>query len=499
MKRNSNIVAEVIERRARNVKHYIKDDFSYEAALYPEAVHYLDGGIWKDIDNNLVDLADEENNKVLENKSNGFKLRISKKSKVKKLVRIKKDEYELSWGIDNANDVPYEISNANSSNLDQLSENDKRKALKNISSSAVRFRNILNNIDVEYLVISDKVKENIIINSASPVNQFIFNLSLSKLLPKLETDGSIGFYDSKNTNTIVFRMPAPFIYDASGAQTSKINVELINDKNKNSYVLALTPDADWINDKNRTYPVVIDPQIETSLDRTKIYDAFVSLFTPNQNYRETVLLDVGKSPINIVARSYIKFDLPEITSADMVIDAELSLSLYEANASVNQINAHKVLGNWESSTITWNNAPAFDNKIDDYNNLSGVVGNRFSWKITDIVKEWYTTGNNYGVVIKHNDEQTGHNKFFSSDTYIDYAAYRPQVTITYVNNSGLESYWTYHSQDSGRAGISYINDYNGNLIHVHNDINMNGNKMPLILNHVFNSNLKDINISYGLG
>lgn len=54
--------------------------------------------------------------------------------------------------------------------------------------------------------------------------------------------------------------------------------------------------------------------------------------------------------------------------------------------------------------------------------------------------------------------------------------YRPQIILTYVNNSGLESYWTYHSQDVRRAGTGYTNDYNGNVIFVHNDMSMSGNK-----------------------
>lgn len=43
---------------------------------------------------------------------------------------------------------------------------------------------------------------------------------------------------------------------------------------------------------------------------------------------------------------------------------------------------------------------------------------------------------------------------------------RPQVTIMYVNNSGLEGYWTYHSQDVVRAGTSYVNDYTRNLVFI---------------------------------
>lgn len=90
-----------------------------------------------------------------------------------------------------------------------------------------------------------------------------------------------------------------------------------------------------------------------------------------------------------------------------------------------------------------------------------------------------------------------YNKYYLLYTSIAYGDCRPQVTIDYVNNSGLEDYWTYHSQDIGRAGTGYINDYNGNFVLIHDDLDMNGNRMPISLNHVFNSN-RTRTIGYGV-
>ncbi|MCT8978879.1 DUF6531 domain-containing protein, partial [Clostridium sp. CX1] len=122
-----------------------------------------------------------------------------------------------------------------------------------------------------------------------------------------------------------------------------------------------------------------------------------------------------------------------------------------------------------------------------------------------MVKEWLRDGANYGLMLRNSDENASYNQFFSSDVsdYDEYgnnlAIARPVIAIQYVNNSGLENYWTYHSQDVGRAGTGYVNDFNGNLVFIHNDISMSGSKMPIILNHVFNSNEKDIVSGYGNG
>ena len=194
----------------------------------------------------------------------------------------------------------------------------------------------------------------------------------------------------------------------------------------------------------------------------------------------------------------MKFDLPSLSSGSIVTNANLYLSLYTTNAA-KQINAHKVNSNWDSSTLIWNNAPSYNSKIEDYQLISGSAGADFIWDVTSIVKDWYNTGNNYGLMIKANDETVGYNEFLSSDTSEAYASRRPQVVLDYINNSGLESYWTYHSQTVDRAGTGYINDYNGNLIFQHDDLSMSGSKMPVNINHVYNSNDRNSSFGYGNG
>jgi len=103
LKRNSKkepkVLQEVDSKREKYVKHFIKEDKTFEAVVYPFAAHYKEGGVWKDIDNNIVAGKDDENNDVLENKSNDFKVQFGEKSDASKLVSIKKDGYEVSWNI----------------------------------------------------------------------------------------------------------------------------------------------------------------------------------------------------------------------------------------------------------------------------------------------------------------------------------------------------------------------------------------------------------------
>lgn len=136
----------------------------------------------------------------------------------------------------------------------------------------------------------------------------------------------------------------------------------------------------------------------------------------------------------------------------------------------------------------------------DYNNQLKF----YNFNITDIAKDWYTTGNNYGLMIKEHNEQYNYPEsdayFLSANTNKEAWYYgRPVVTIVYRNQTGLEDYLSYHTQSVGRAGTVYTNDYNGNLVLVHQDAATPGNRLPVSINHVFNTNNKGTNLGYGKG
>ena len=102
-------------------------------------------------------------------------------------------------------------------------------------------------------------------------------------------------------------------------------------------------------------------------------------------------------------------------------------------------------------------------------------------------------------MLKEIDELSGSVQLMSSDWDSSLSDYRPKIEISYVNYSGLEDYWTYHSQNIGRAGTVHVNDYNGNLILEHRVMETSGSRMPAEVSLVYNNNDKDTNIGYGKG
>ena len=61
------------------------------------------------------------------------------------------------------------------------------------------------------------------------------------------------------------------------------------------------------------------------------------------------------------------------------------------------------------------------------------------------------------------------------------------LNITFLSMIGLEDYWTYHSQDAGLAGSGYINDFTGALTTVFNDVELDSERLPMTISHVYRS------------
>jgi hypothetical protein len=331
-----------------------------------------------------------------------------------------------------------------------------------------------------YTLQGDTVKEDIVLSNAPENAVYKFNINTKNLIPKIDSNNNIVFYDQSDASKEVYIMQAPYMYDSNKESSSNIDVSI--EKINDGYIMTVKPDAKWLNDAKRAYPVTIDPTVSTPVDANSIKDAFVSSAQPNTNYYLSNLLKTGYGSISGIDRTFIKFSsLPPVASNEMVTSAWLELGCNDTDGS--QVNVHEVLSNWDSTTITWSNQPSYNSIVEDYQQIN-TGSTIYSWDITNIAKKWYSSGNNYGLMLKANNETGGYTDYFSSDqsNYV-----RPQAQISYVSNSGLESYWTYHSASAGRAGTGYTNDYTGNVVFIHDDLSMNGNRMPVSINHVYNS------------
>lgn len=363
-------------------------------------------------------------------------------------------------------------------------------------SSAAEYASVFNGVSVRYDLTSNTLKESVIIASA-PANRagYQYLLEVKNLVLELQEDNSIYAYaeDHAEGDEPLFVMPAPYLFDQERAYCD--DIELILKETDNGYLLTYLLPQEWMAAEDRAYPVVLDPVVNAELSFTNIADQTV--FSKTQLSYTWAMLCIGQGQYGI-GRSFLKYkNLPALTSADVIVGAQMALYKIQTSSTSSEIDVHKVNGTWESNTINWSNKPSYDSTVEDYQ-IAGTKG-WYYWDVTDIAQEWYT-GDNTGMMFKMEDSQEAaatdlYREFCSSDYTADTL---PFLSIAYINNCGLENIWDYTSHSAGAAGTGYVNDYTGNLVWVYSGLGFSGNRMPVSINHIYNANDK-ANNDFGMG
>ena len=125
------------------------------------------------------------------------------------------------------------------------------------------------------------------------------------------------------------------------------------------------------------------------------------------------------------------------------------------------LGAYKVTSDWTSGA-TWNSVSSGSkgacSTILDYAVIS--ENTYISWDITSLYEEWDSGTANHGVAIK----QIGSDNIDALFTSENASSNRPRLIVNYRDMSGLESYWSYTTQNAGLAGTGYVNNATGNLV-----------------------------------
>lgn len=485
------VLGELENKRDRFTKVFLQSDGSEVSITSAQALNYKLNGKWEDIDNTLISDKDEAGDDVFVNSKSSYKVKLPKVLKQGKPVVMEKEGYKLSFSLKDSINSSIANKKENAANPEEKSEAKKLSKLET-KSSEVSYSNVKNSNEIKYYAMPEQLKEEIILNNKpTEAVSYTYEITAYGLTPKILEDKSIEFYNDKNLNEPIFIIPAPFMYDKENVISNDIEVSFV-ESGKDTYTLTYLPLFSWLNDGKRVYPVAIDPSVQTTKDTTNVDDASVFQSNPNTNYGSS-------STLNLVCSSsdkqnfFIKFNtLPSLSSGYIINSAKVSLCRVSSGSA--QIDAYQVTQSWSEYSITWNNSPSISNVIHD-SQLSNILFNYSTWDITNTTRDWYLNGNNYGLRFKLHDEVSmSFNSLASSEnTFI------PYMEIKYTNATGLESYWDYHTQNIGRAGNVSVNDYSGNLVLQQEQLGITGNRLPVDIQRIYNTNDKDTNIGYGYG
>lgn len=150
----------------------------------------------------------------------------------------------------------------------------------NADGRQVRYASVYPNIDLRYTLLTNGVKEDIILTAPTPVSSFAFVLDAPGLSAAMQEDGSVHLATAEET---VFEIPAPFMVDSApeddgdGVRSTDVRYELLTVAGQS--VLAVIADPTWLADPARVYPVYIDPTTTTTYSASS--DTFISSAYPS--------------------------------------------------------------------------------------------------------------------------------------------------------------------------------------------------------------------------
>ena len=441
------IVEEDIALRGTYEKHFIMSDGSNMAVAYNEPVHYEEDGQWFEIDNTLVETKGGgriANVKGLENVS--FSQEPSQE-----LVVIEKDGYTISWGL-RFSTAPNAGLSASGRGLNgvETRELDPKVTARVEEPDCTGFEGTDQlmlapnaaqltyedaageGVDVEYTVLPGRVKEAIILESPQSIVSYIMDITAEGLTASINEDGEVVFSDGTE---VIFTIWAPYMYDSADELSEEIELDLADNGN-GSYTVTLTPDAEWLNDQARVYPITIDPDVSAGTDQTNGIDNSVEQGSGVITHTLDRLY-AGKRN-GKTRRFYQKFKtMPTIPSGAIINSATQTFYVTSGTSTGNSLKAHKVDADWNSKTITWSNKPAAFAQIKSNIGHNGLT--RYNIDMKSAVKTWYkgsTTGQNknYGIMVQYNNESINDfNTVYSADFAT--AAKRPQLKINYSGGS----------------------------------------------------------------
>ena len=535
------VISEILQKRDRFTKNFRTENHGGAAVIYGYPVHYKEGEEWKEIDNRL-----EKTENGYQNHASRVKVHFAESSNANEMVTIEKTGRKLSWGFlaekqkkqnirsqaavqaqkreavfQPENLYPTEEGMQNRAAVQKTEEksveqeNQEKMSVPGLVAAG-HYAEIAENVDLEYKIIGEQVKENLILKSVKAAAlEYSFSLQFPGMMIVIREDGGIDLIDEE-TEEVFYYFAPPCMYDAAGNYSEQVHYELETDAEQHCSILSVVPDQKWLQDENRVYPVVIDPSAETSKTNRAIDDTFVREKSPDSAVVASYgSFTVGHNREYGKCRSFLKFtSLPAMEPGAVIYDAKIYVWQYRYSSDSNQpffITAHKVTGGWNPGSTTWNNQPAYQSNVLDYCSVKQVQsGNTITvtpcgFNVTKLVREWYNTGVNHGIVIAAQNETPYQEAVFissdypSNNSYGITSEYFPQGIFYYRSTTGLEDYYSYHEQDAGRAGHGYVNDFNGNLVWVHEDASTSGGLLPIHIRHVYNLSERSKNNRMGKG
>ena len=513
---------EEISLRDENVKHFNLGANRHQAVVYAEPVHFRNSeGAWQEIDNTLEEAVTAQGRRVLRNRASRLQVEFPQRMDGGSMASITENGRTFAWRFEQeaqpvqavartgaqlkqerlvarAQAMPKFVGRTVESlrNADLTAEietaQEQRGDIAQLKAENT-YESVLPGVSVRYTVMSNRVKEDIILANAEALSRTV--IRLPKAFDYEVTDAAELLVKDVQSGETVFMMDTPLVYDTAGKETLAA-VELTD---MGEYVrMEYRIDPLFMNDA--VYPVTIDPVIHSTNAVHNIQDTTLGEGQSAKPYTADHL-KIGKYSGTLRCVGLLQFETLAIPPAgNTIIGAVLRMHTMSGSTS-NVVAAYEVLKPWESANVNWLNFDPDDTSNVSDQALECVPGKSSGWlsfDLTNLYRKWITrnaagVSNNNGVAFRTPNNMSGNNytQLHSSDA--SNTSYRPVMYVNYISHAGLEGWWQYEQMSAGRAGTVYTDLFNGNMVLEHSDTAMSGNRMPVSVNHYYNSCRSDVN------
>lgn len=432
--------SDVIEK-SEDYTVYENEDGTRTIDMYTSDVRYKnEQGEYIDYDNSIVTMPTRRKRSVMDN---------YKYTNKEGMVDIKLPE-------DLASDVPISIQDKDNNEVKfypifekEVSKEETKGELKKETVEGIYYEKEEKNtkivygsddenIDMEYIPIDNGIKENIIINKPTDKNIFTYKIECSGMIPRIPEVGGVIFYDKDNPKEEVGAILTPYMTDSSEnggySEDLKYSIEK-SEEGTDTYILTLTVSKDYLESKDRVYPVIIDPTY-TAKATNGVKDVYIESGYPTSNFYVSTIrkMPIGYGSTDKICRTLIKFpELQAKIKGNYVTNANLKLYELSNGSPFSTLEVHKNTSSWALGEVTWNTRPKYAATVYASKKLSNA-SSAHSLNITKLVQEWAKgTQANYGILLKASVESSSTKNYNSfHGTRSSTSSKRPTLSVTYT-------------------------------------------------------------------
>ncbi len=361
------------------------------------------------------------------------------------------NDYRLNFSTDSRKGLLAEFDDCSYS-IVPISEisvegSESKAALLNEEFEVFQYENIYGNgTNLRFYPQLNGVKDEIVLDQNIGKNAFSFELNTKNCTAVLNDDGTVSLLSSSD-NSAVQTFSAPFAYDSKYVEGIKDSHYIdckysLEKKSETSYVLTVTVDNEWLNDKNTVYPVIIDP---TTSNISNYRDAGIYSSKSSNCYGKETTCCFGRASEYGYGRVLNQFTMPtDIKKGAKINSAYMWQRETTGRTSTTYVTPYMVKDAWAEGDVTWATRPMYYTSTGmtkrNINSKSSDDPDNSYWykfNITSAVQKW-TDGSykNNGVIFVSSEETDKEYNWraFTSKQYSS-SAMRPYTVINYTNDT----------------------------------------------------------------